>query len=53
MGKVNSQDKIEGLKVLTEAIKKVKESIEADKGTFRIKTEPKVFGDVAFDYQEL
>lgn len=53
LGKINTQDKTEGLKILNEAIKKVQESIESSKGTFKVKSEPKIYGEVAFDINDL
>eukprot|EP00825_Cyclidium_porcatum_P012186 TRINITY_DN1634_c0_g1_i5.p1 TRINITY_DN1634_c0_g1~~TRINITY_DN1634_c0_g1_i5.p1 ORF type:complete len:338 (-),score=86.36 TRINITY_DN1634_c0_g1_i5:270-1283(-) len=53
LGKINTQDKAEGLKLLNQAIKKVQQSIELSKGTFKIKSEPKIYGEVAFDINDL
>lgn len=52
-GCITTQDKNLGMEVITEALKAVEEVIISKKGTFKLRTEPKIYGDKAQDNLEM
>lgn len=52
-GCITTQDKNLGMEVITEALKAVEEVIISKKGTYKLRTEPKIYGDKAQDNLEM